>query len=112
MRRLIYLVAVTTDGFIADLDGGYGVFTNDLRVIGRIFEEYPETCPVRLRQALGVHAPARYFDTVVMGANTHQPALDAGLTSAYPHLRQYVVTHRRDLLAEARSPWCTPTRLA
>ncbi len=29
-----------------------------------------------------------------MGSRTHQPALDAGLTSAYPHLAQHVVTHR------------------
>ena len=34
-----------------------------------------------------------------MGARTHQPAFDAGLTSAYPHLRQYVVTHH-DLPSE------------
>jgi dihydrofolate reductase len=53
-----------------------------------------------VREALGVTAPPRHFDTVVMGRNTHQPALDAGLTSAYPHLDGYVVTHRRDLPAD------------
>lgn len=35
-----------------------------------------------------------------MGYNTHRPALDAGMTSAYPHLAQYVLTHRTDLPAD------------
>lgn len=100
MRSLIYLVAVSADGFIADADGGAGGFPQDPSTLAAIFERYPETCPAHLRQALGVTAPARRFDTVLMGARTHQPALDAGLTSAYPHLRQYVVTHRHDLPAD------------
>ena len=97
MRRLIYLVAVSADGFIADENGGFDAFPQDPDVLTEIFDEYPETCPAPFRAALGVTGPARHFDTVLMGARTHQPAVDAGLTSAYPHLRQYVVTHRTDL---------------
>ncbi len=37
-------------------------------------------------------APNLRFDTVVMGLGTYRPALDAGLTSPYAHLRQYVVS--------------------
>lgn len=40
---------------------------------------------------------------VVMGRATHQIAVDEGLASGYPHLRQFVVTHRsEDLPAEER----------
>lgn len=97
MRKLIYLVAVTADGYIADPQGGTGFFGADPETLAAIFAEYPETCPVHLRQALGLSGKPRHFDAVVMGYRTHRPALEAGLTSAYPHLAQYVLTHRTDL---------------
>ncbi|RMB61923.1 dihydrofolate reductase family protein [Tessaracoccus antarcticus] len=97
MRKLIYLVGISADGFIAASDGSADGFPLDPEVLGRIFTEYPETCPAHLREALAVTGEARHFDTVVMGYRTHEPALQAGLSSAYPHLRQYVVTHRGDL---------------
>jgi dihydrofolate reductase len=97
VRSLTYLAAVSVDGYIADPDGRFDGFPSRPDTLAAIFTEYPETCPVSLRDAFDVTGPARHFDTVVMGANTHLPALEAGLTSAYPHLDQYVVTHRRDL---------------
>lgn len=100
MRKLIYLVAVSADGFIADENGAFDAFPQHPDVLSAIFTEYPETCPSHVRAALGITSESRHFDTVVMGARTHQPALDAGLTSAYPHLRQFVVTHRTDLPAD------------
>lgn len=95
MRLLVYLVAISVDGFVAGPGGEFDFFPADPATFADLFEEYPETCPAHAREALGVTATPRHFDTVVMGARTHQPALDAGLTSAYPHLRQYVVTHRQ-----------------
>ncbi len=97
MRKLVYYVAVTADGFIAGPDGEVDAFVADPELYSALWTEYPETCPTHLREAFGVTGPPRHFDTVLLGANTHQPALDAGLTSAYPHLRQFVVTHRTDL---------------
>lgn len=94
MRSLVYYVAASLDGFIAAPDGDVSAFGQDPATLSALFELYPETCPVHARKPLGVTSAPRRFDTVVMGRRTHQPALDAGLTSAYPHLRQIVVTHR------------------
>lgn len=99
MRHLVYYIATSFDGFIADAEGGTAAFPTHPETLAALFERYPETCPTHLRAALGITGEARRFDTVLMGARTHEPALDAGLTSAYPHLRQYVVTHR-DLPAD------------
>lgn len=94
MADLVYYIATSLDGFIADPDGGFEGFVTEPATVAWLFDRYPETCPAHLREALGVAAQPRRFDRVIMGARTHQPALDAGLTSAYPHLQQYVVTHR------------------
>lgn len=97
MRSLIYYIAVSADGLIADPSGDPSAFPQDPATLRAIFDEYPETCPGHVREHLGVRETLRHFDAVIMGRRTHQPALDAGLTSAYPHLDQYVVTHRTDL---------------
>jgi dihydrofolate reductase len=99
MRNLVYLVATSIDGFIAAPSGSFDGFPQDPVTLDALFELYPETCPAHLRGHFGVTAQPRRFDAVVMGARTHQPALDAGLTSAYPHLEQHVATHR-DLPAD------------
>lgn len=93
MRSLVYYVATSIDGFIAAPDGGFDAFANDPETLAELFAMYPETCPAHVRPHLGITAEPARFDAVIMGANTHRPALDAGLTSAYPHLQQYVVTH-------------------
>lgn len=94
MRNLVYYVATSIDGFIADADGDFSAFPQDPATLRVLFDRYPETCPVHVREPLGVTAPPRRFDAVIMGRRTHQPALDHGLTDgAYPHLAQYVVTH-------------------
>lgn len=93
MRNLVYYVATSIDGFIADVDGDFSAFPQDPATLRVLFDRYPETCPVHVREPLGVTAPPRRFDAVIMGRRTHQPALDHGLTDgAYPHLTQYVVT--------------------
>lgn len=95
MRKLIYYVAVTVDGFIAAPDGGADFFLYEGDHMPWLIEQYPETIPGHLRDRMGLaQTPPRAFDTVLLGRATHQIAVDEGLASGYPHLRQYVVTHR------------------
>lgn len=93
MRDLVYYVATTIDGFIADPDGDPEFLHSTAETARALFERLPESCPTHLRDAFGVTAEPARFDTVILGARTHRPALEAGLTSAYPHLSQLVVTH-------------------
>lgn len=93
MAALTYYIAITLDGFISDPDGGFGFFPGEGDHLAALATRYPETFPAPFRERLGIaDAPNRRFDTVVMGRHTYQPALDAGLTSPYPHLDQYVVS--------------------
>ncbi|GAA2736512.1 dihydrofolate reductase family protein [Streptomyces nogalater] len=98
MRKLVYYVAVTLDGRIAGPGGEYDFFpAGDDRQAAAYSAWtnalYPETVPTAHRAAAGLDdAPNRHFDTVLMGLGTYRPGLDAGLTSPYAHLRQYVVS--------------------
>ncbi|GAA2415865.1 dihydrofolate reductase family protein [Streptomyces glaucosporus] len=98
MRKLVYYVAVTLDGRIAGPGGEYDFFPVGEGEEGAAYsawmsERYPETVPTVGRASMGVEdAPNRRFDTVLMGLGSYRPALDAGITSPYAHLRQYVVS--------------------
>jgi dihydrofolate reductase len=96
LRKLVYYVAVTLDGFIAGPDGGdpsgasYFPLHQDLMEF--IVTEFPETLPDPARQAMGIEAPNQNFDTVLMGRSTYEVGLPAGITNPYPQLRQLVVS--------------------
>lgn len=108
MRRLVYLVAVTLDGFIAGPEGGdpsgseWFPVTPDL--LEHLVATWPETLPAPARAALGIGGPGATFDTVVEGRGSYEVGLAAGLDDAYPHLRHLVVSRtladRSDLPVE------------
>ncbi|MGJ9412996.1 dihydrofolate reductase family protein [Aeromicrobium sp. CF4.19] len=89
MRSLVYYVATSVDGFIADVDGGFDAFAMQGPHLDAIVAELPETLPVMAREAMGLSGVGR-FDTVLEGRATHQIGLDAGIPDAYPHLRHVV----------------------
>jgi dihydrofolate reductase len=72
MRKLVYYVATTADGFIARADGSFDCFVME----GPHAAEYV--------------ASFQTFDIVLMGRKTYQPALDAGVTDPYPNMKTYV----------------------
>lgn len=101
MRNLVYYVAVSIDGFIAGPTGEFDAFLVDGDHASVVFGEYADALPAHAHKALGITPPQTRFDTVIMGWNTLTPALEVGITSTYPHLRQIVASRRpRDLAPE------------
>jgi len=100
VRKLIYFVAATIDGFIAAPDGGIDVFPLEPDLLDFVVAEYPETLPTHVRTRIGLDAPNRVFDTLVMGKGTYDPALALGITSPYAHLKQYVFSRTAEAAPE------------
>ncbi|MGH3447604.1 MAG: dihydrofolate reductase family protein [Nocardioidaceae bacterium] len=104
MRKLVYFVASTIDGFIADpsrADPSGTVFADGDHV-EPLMREYPEMVPAHVRPMLGLgDADIRHFDTVLEGRVSYTMAVEQGVTNAYPHLRHYVFSRT---LAELPDP--------
>jgi dihydrofolate reductase len=93
MRKLVYYVASTIDGYMAGPDGQFDFYLFEGDHQRALMAELPETLPAHARAPLGIaDAPNQRFDTVVMGRATYEVGLAVGVTSPYPHLRQYVVS--------------------
>ena len=90
MRKLIYYVACTVDGFIAREDGSFDGFLTEGEHFADLFGSFPETVPAHLRDMLGVLAENKWFDAVLMGRKTYELGLEMGVTNPYPHLKQYL----------------------
>ncbi|MFF9015766.1 dihydrofolate reductase family protein [Streptomyces sp. NPDC014870] len=103
MRKLTYFIACSIDGFIGDPDGDATSMYQfvDAPFLEYLTGEYPETISAQGREALGVDAENKRFDTVIQGLNSYRLALDVGLTSPYGHLREIVATRS---LAESPDP--------
>lgn len=92
MRRLVYYVACTLDGFIARPDGSFDCFLFEGPHFPDLIERFPETFPFHLRGVLGIEKPPRRFDTVLMGRRTYEVGLREGITNPYAPLRQFVIS--------------------
>lgn len=95
LRKLTYFVACTIDGFIGDPGGDassmFKYATEEF--LEYLKTEYPETVSAEGRRILGFDdAENRHFDTVVQGRASYQLALDAGITSPYAQMREYVAS--------------------
>jgi dihydrofolate reductase len=101
MRELKYYIACTVDSFIAEVDGSFDSFLMEGPHLADLFATFSDTVPGHLRNALGVHDENRRFDTVLMGRRTYEVGLAIGVTSPYPHLRQYVFSRT---IEESPSP--------
>ncbi|WP_405677384.1 dihydrofolate reductase family protein [Streptomyces sp. NBC_01511] len=108
MRKLVYYIAVSLDGCIADPDGsdptsGPGAFWPiGEDYVRHIAAEYPETLPGPARDAFGISGEGTHFDTVLEGRRAYQNGVDAGIDNAYPHLRHLVFS--RTLTEPAPDP--------
>ena len=90
MRKLVYYVASTIDGFIAAPDGSYDFFGLHPDTAAHLVAEWPQTFPTHAHEQLGIDHPRGRFDTVLLGRASYEPALSIGVTSPYAHLTQYV----------------------
>ncbi|MFC4051585.1 dihydrofolate reductase family protein [Actinomadura syzygii] len=101
MRKLVYYIGVSIDGYIAGPGGEIDLYPLGQDMAAWINERYPETIPTHVRGQVGLEdAPNRRFDTLVMGLGTYRPALDIGVTSPYAHIRQYVASTSLDEIAD------------
>lgn len=92
-RELTYYIGTSLDGFIAGPNDEVEPLMVFADVIEAIKQEWPETLPTHVHEPFGIaDAPHRHWDTVVMGRRTYDPGLQAGITSPYAHLEQYVLT--------------------
>ena len=89
---LVYFIACTLDGFIAERDGSTDFFPFQGPHVADLLAEFPEMVPGHLRGPLAVDAENQRFDTVLMGRSTYEVGQKAGVTNPYPHLRQIVVS--------------------
>ncbi|MFF5208600.1 dihydrofolate reductase family protein [Streptosporangium sp. NPDC000396] len=94
MRKLVYYVGVSLDGYIAGPGGEWDFYPLADDMSSWINERYPETVPtfVRPHAGMAVDEPNQTIDTLVMGRGTYEPALAVNVTSPYSHVRQYVVS--------------------
>lgn len=66
MRKLVYYVGVSIDGYIAGPGGEFDFYPQSDEMGAWIYSEYPETVPTHIRPHIGLDAPNRRFDTVLM----------------------------------------------
>lgn len=99
MRKLIYYISVTQDGFIAGPNGEFDFFVMNDDFMNTLKASYPETVPTHLRKVAGISEGNKVFDTVLMGRGTYEVGLPYGVVSPYQQLKQYVFSTTLEELA-------------
>ncbi|MFO6453718.1 MULTISPECIES: dihydrofolate reductase family protein [unclassified Aeromicrobium] len=96
MRELVYYVAVSIDGRIAEPDGAFDAFpvTGDHAAV--LTSDFADAVPTQFLEGLGIAPPRTRFDTVIQGSRSYRIALDAGIERPYAHLREFVATRSGD----------------
>ncbi|GGN78210.1 deaminase [Streptomyces albiflavescens] len=96
MRKLTYFIACSIDGFIGAPDGDaqfFMPFVDEEFLEDFLKAEYPDTLSTHGRRPLGIDdLENRHFDTIIQGRASYDLALEAGVTSPYAHLREYVAS--------------------
>ncbi|TQF75035.1 dihydrofolate reductase [Rhodococcus spelaei] len=92
MRKLVYYVGVSLDGYIAGPSGEYDFYPVGEDLMAYMNAQFPEVVPAHVRQAIGLEAEPVRYDTLIMGRGTYEPALAVDIASPYSPLRQYVVS--------------------
>jgi len=100
VRKLVYYVGTSIDGYISGPNGEIDFYPLADDVYSWIKREFPETLPTHIRNQIGLVEENQRFDAVIMGRGTYEPALDINITSPYRHLRQYVVSTRLGEIAD------------
>ncbi|MEU4597721.1 dihydrofolate reductase family protein [Nocardia sp. NPDC023988] len=92
MRKLVYYIGVTLDGYIAGPGGEVDFYPVTPEYEAALGAEFPDSIPTHLRAHVGmdVDAPNKRWDTVLMGRGTYEPGLLLGAVDPFAHLKQYV----------------------
>ncbi|QBS42492.1 dihydrofolate reductase family protein [Nocardia sp. CS682] len=90
MRKLVYYVAVSLDGYIAGPAGEFDFYPYDEKMLTWLNAQYPDFVPTEFRPQVGMalDTPNTRCDTVLMGRATYA----VGVSNPYAHMRQYVVS--------------------
>ncbi|MFD3510861.1 dihydrofolate reductase family protein [Nocardia sp. NPDC058666] len=93
MRKLVYYIGVSLDGYIAGPDGEVDFYPIPPDYVAWLSTEFPDTMPTHIRPHLGLdpELPAQRFDTVLMGRGTYILPGEH-VENPFQHLRQYVVS--------------------
>jgi len=93
MRKLVYYIGVSLDGYIAGPNAEVDFYPTSDEMANWINARYPETIPTHIRKLIGLDGEENQaFDTLLIGRGTFEPALDIPTTSPYSHLRQYLIS--------------------
>lgn len=94
MRKLVYYIGVSLDGYIAGPGGEYDFYPTPKEYTDWLNPEFPEAIPAHLRSHFGMalDTPNKNWDTLLMGRGTYAPAYDAGIVNPFSHMKQYVFT--------------------